>query len=145
MGQARKHKSAVIAEIRANQDPQDIVRNKNKVRMAARIIDAMRKKEMNRITLADKMKSHPSEVTRWTSGFHNFTMDTLSDLETVLGVKLLEKQELPVPKGKHAMEMVLTINVKRDDTQDISYEQAQKSVIAYIAETGGMAITKCHS
>jgi len=46
-------------------------------------------------------KSNPSEVTRWLSGTHNFTIDTLTDLGIALDVDLLNLQDdEQVAKGK---------------------------------------------
>lgn len=39
--------------------------------------------------LADKLGKSPSEISRWLSGTHNFTLDTLFDIEDKLGVKLI--------------------------------------------------------
>lgn len=46
-------------------------------------------------------KSNASEITRWVSGTHNFTADTLSDISEVLGINLLNLDEtttVPVQK-----------------------------------------------
>ena len=47
-------------------------------------------------------KKNASEITRWLSGTHNFTMDTLIDLSRVLDTNFLniEKKELPVQHFK---------------------------------------------
>jgi ribosome-binding protein aMBF1 (putative translation factor) len=86
---ARKHRSSVVEEIKRKMDPLASARSKKKLIIAYKIAEALDKKGMKRIELAALFGKEPSEVTRWTSGDYNFTLDTLSDLEEILGVQLL--------------------------------------------------------
>jgi transcriptional regulator with XRE-family HTH domain len=59
--------------------------------IAAKIADAMAAKGWNKTLLMKAMgKTNPSEITRWLSGTHNFTTDTLIDLQRALNIKLLD-------------------------------------------------------
>lgn len=69
-----------------------------KMRMAARIQDAMEKTGVGKKMLADMMNKRPSEVTKWLSGTHNFTLDTLQEISCNLGVNLLE--DIPFSKKR---------------------------------------------
>lgn len=56
--------------------------------LAARIDDAMRMKGWNEQQLMEELGiMSPSEISQWLSGMYNFTIDTLSELEVVLGVQ----------------------------------------------------------
>lgn len=55
----------------------------------------LREKQITKKELAEKMDKSPSEVSKWLSGEHNFTLRSLAKLSSELGVKLLE-----VPKRK---------------------------------------------
>lgn len=53
-------------------------------RIAEEISDALRASGMSRKEFANKMGRHPSEVTKWLSGDHNFTSDLLAEISAVL-------------------------------------------------------------
>jgi ribosome-binding protein aMBF1 (putative translation factor) len=65
--------------------PEQQARTDVKMLLAARIADAMEAKGWNNKMLMEALdKKNPSEITRWLSGTHNFTVDTLADLGRVL-------------------------------------------------------------
>ena len=55
---------------------------------AVLIDEALKAKGWNKKQLAEVMHKNPSEVTKWLSGTHNFTLETLYLIELHLGVKL---------------------------------------------------------
>lgn len=62
-----------------------------KMGMAAKIADAMEEKGWKHKDLIGAIgKGNPSEVTKWLSGTHNFTMETLIKLERALEINLLK-------------------------------------------------------
>lgn len=64
-----------------------------KMVIAAKIEDAMRAKGWKHKDLLRAMKKeNPALVTRWLSGTHNFTVETLVELETALDIKLLVRE-----------------------------------------------------
>lgn len=63
--------------------------------VAAQIKTAMRELGLNRKQLAEKMGRSPSEVTRWLSGQHNFTLDLLTELSDCLGQPISGFIDLP--------------------------------------------------
>ena len=62
-----------------------------KMLLAAKIADAMAKKgwKAKDLLKAINKSSNPSIVTRWLSGTHNFTVETLVELEQALNINLL--------------------------------------------------------
>lgn len=79
--------------------PEEQEKTNAKMLLAAKIADAMAAKGWNNKMLMDAMgKKNASEITRWLSGTHNFTMDTLIDLGRVLDTNFLnlEEKELTV-------------------------------------------------
>lgn len=80
--------------------PEQQARTDVKMLLAARIADAMEAKGWNNKMLMEALgKKNPSEITRWLSGTHNFTVDTLVDLGRVLErdfINLSPEKEQPV-------------------------------------------------
>lgn len=50
-----------------------------------RLDSLMREKGLSKKQLADAVGKRPSEITRWLSGEHNFTISTLARLSTFFG------------------------------------------------------------
>src|SRR5688572_3829132 len=104
---ARKHKSKIIERIKSGQESLDVARTRKRLLMASKISEALASKDIKRIELAKLLDKYSSEVTRWTSGDHNFTQDTLSDLEEVLGIQLLDVSRNQKPKVAPSLQCTL--------------------------------------
>lgn len=57
--------------------------------LAKKIEMAMKQKRYNRQQFAGIMGVQPSIITRWLSGNHNFTVETLFEIEDHLGIQLI--------------------------------------------------------
>jgi transcriptional regulator with XRE-family HTH domain len=64
--------------------------------LVVRINQLLRENNINKKELAEKMEKSPSEISKWLSGEHNFTLRSLAKLSAELGEPLME-----VPKRKH--------------------------------------------
>lgn len=62
-----------------------------KMGVAARIATAMDAKGLSKQDLQKAMGASPRQVRRWLSGTHNFSIDTLVELEFALNLTLLIK------------------------------------------------------
>lgn len=67
--------------------------------LVVRINQLLREKKISQKELAEKLDKRPSEISKWLSGDHNFTLRSLSKLSAELGEPLLE-----VPKKKARIE-----------------------------------------
>ncbi len=65
------------------------------MQLAARIDKARENMGWSRKKLAEKLGKRPSEVSKWLSGTHNFTTDTLFDLEYILEARFVHTGEKP--------------------------------------------------
>jgi transcriptional regulator with XRE-family HTH domain len=78
--------------------------------LAAKIQDAIKAKGWkNKDFLEALGKDNPSIITKWLSGTHNFTTDTLVEIEHALGIRLLNLEE---PKEQTIIEYHLVITQK---------------------------------
>ena len=69
--------------------------------LVVRINQLLVENNISKKQLADKMDKKPSEISKWLSGEHNFTLRSLAKLSAELGEPLLE-----VPKKKVQTEFV---------------------------------------
>jgi len=91
--------SKLIDDILDSIEPVEQAKVDAKMLIAAKIADAMKEKGWRKTDLLKAVKKeNPSIITKWLSGTHNFTMDTLVELENALGINLLNiaKPEIQV-------------------------------------------------
>lgn len=69
--------------------------------LVVRINQLLHENNINKKELAEKMDKKPSEISKWLSGEHNFTLRSLAKLSSELGEPLME-----VPKKKTQTEFV---------------------------------------
>jgi transcriptional regulator with XRE-family HTH domain len=58
--------------------------------LTVRINELLREKGITKKELADRLDKSPSEISKWLSGEHNFTLRSLAKLSAELGEPLLE-------------------------------------------------------
>lgn len=64
--------------------------NEGRSLLLANVIESkMKERGMSRIEFAEAMKVQPSTVTKWLKGGHNFTIETLFNIENVLQFAIL--------------------------------------------------------
>lgn len=91
---AEEYNSSLIDEIFESISPKEENRIKSKMLLAAKIEDAMKAKGWNRAKLLKATgQKNASVATKWFSGTHNFTHDTLFDIQEALGIDLLNTSE----------------------------------------------------
>ena len=89
MNKARKHSSLLIKELKSR-IPQTMKESINRrMSLAARIDDVLQSRGLTNQEFAFMMGKKPSEISRWLSGTHNFTTETLWEIERVLNIQLL--------------------------------------------------------
>ena len=83
-------KVSLLEQLLDNITPDEQHRTNNRMLLAARIADVLNEKNISQIQLAKMLGKHHSVITKWLSGTHNFTSDTLSDIEYALGITLFQ-------------------------------------------------------
>lgn len=94
----KKNDQGALEKLLQEITPQEQAKTDAKMQLAAKIADAMAAKGWNNKVLMEMVgKKSPSEITRWLSGTHNFTVDTLIDLGRALGTDFLSLTHRDIP------------------------------------------------
>lgn len=80
MNKARKYSSSRIKRIQKRISDVDKLKSFNQMNLALNLAEYMKVKGFNNTTFAEATKKNISEITRWLSGTHNFTIDTLTEI-----------------------------------------------------------------
>jgi len=80
--------------------PNDQAKVDAKMIIAAQIADGIKSKGWKKSEFANAIKKRPSEITKWLSGTHNFTIDTLIDIENILSIELISIDKKPLINTK---------------------------------------------
>jgi transcriptional regulator with XRE-family HTH domain len=95
MNKAEIYHSPILDELMQEISPEELEKTEKRMLLAARIDDAIKAKGWKRKDFAEALGKIPSEITKWLSGTHNFTSDTLFDIERVLNIKLVKLDNRP--------------------------------------------------
>lgn len=90
MKKPETYNSPVLDELLKDITPEELEKTEKRMQLAARIDDAIKAKGWKKKDFAKALGKTPSEITKWLSGTHNFTTDTLFDIERVLGICILK-------------------------------------------------------
>lgn len=92
----KRKATGLLAELLAEMDPISLACTRNKMLLAVKIADAMQSKGLNQKKMATEMGKSESEISEWLSGDRNFTVDTLTEIELFLKVKLIDTRKMDV-------------------------------------------------
>lgn len=87
---AESYNSPLIGDLLNEITEEELAKSSKMMKLAAKIDDARLRLRLSKSELAEKMSKKPSVISKWLSGTHNFTMDTLMDLEQQLGIQLID-------------------------------------------------------
>ncbi len=87
---AEKYNSSIIAELLSEISSAEKMQVRIKMQLAARIDDLIIESGLNKSEFASKMDKNPSEISKWLSGTHNFTIDTLVEISKALNINVEE-------------------------------------------------------
>jgi transcriptional regulator with XRE-family HTH domain len=87
----KRTSTPLIKKLMANAPVVERRKNKTRVEIACRIDDLIKEKQFKTYSeFALKIGKHQSEITKWVSGSHNFTIDTLNEIAFALNIELAE-------------------------------------------------------
>jgi transcriptional regulator with XRE-family HTH domain len=105
MSNATQHSSPIIQEIRDRITPQLKQQIRRRMNLAAKIDDVLQARGLTNAEFAFMMGKKPSEISRWLSGTHNFTTETLWEIERVLCIQLLVSSPMEPDAAKERAEL----------------------------------------
>ena len=83
------YNSDIIDEMFDEISAEELEKTEKKMKLAVKIANAIKANGWKKSEFAKIINQKPSVVSKWLSGTHNFTIDTLIDLENVLNIKIL--------------------------------------------------------
>lgn len=111
MKKAEEYNSKIIDEILNSVSSNEAKKVEKNMVLASKIYDAMKAKEWNKTDLAKALGKKNSVITKWLSGTHNFTADTLYDIEAVLEMSIIS---LDVNEKEQSISMDLTLSISNE-------------------------------
>lgn len=93
MATPRKRTSKIVRELREGISDTDFAKIDTKLAVSALIADAIPKHFDSKGDFANAMGVSPGLVSRWLSGTHNFTIETLVEIQQVLDIRLINMGE----------------------------------------------------
>jgi transcriptional regulator with XRE-family HTH domain len=121
MNNARKINLDFLEELRNETSPQMSQQISKRMKLAAQIDDVLMSRGLTNQEFAFMMGKKPSEITRWLSGTHNFTTETLWEIERVLQIQLFTSS---VPE-KSVLEST-------EELKNFIAEEVQKALVKFL-------------
>jgi transcriptional regulator with XRE-family HTH domain len=87
---ARKYSSPLIKKILSEIPPVVELKVHTRMTLAAHLDDIITARGWGKSEFAEKVNKNPSEITKWLSGTHNFTIDTLAEIAVALNMSVVE-------------------------------------------------------
>ena len=95
MSKAKKYDTALMQRVRPRITPELEGQIDRRMKLAVQIHSALQQRGLTNQEFAFMMGKKPSEISRWLSGTHNFTTETLWEIERVLNIQLLTSSPAP--------------------------------------------------
>lgn len=104
MNKAREYHSPIIEKLQRRISPEKREQVTKRMLLAARIDDKIRERGLSNQEFAFMIGKKPSEISKWLSGTHNFTTETLWEIERVLNIQLVAGP-IPLNREQELIEM----------------------------------------
>lgn len=79
------------------------------------VINRLKVLHLNRVQLAELTHTQPSTITKWLSGSHNFTLDTLDKLSIALNINFFTVKEEKIQCFPCDMNLSLNLLNKKEE------------------------------
>lgn len=115
---ARNYSSNLIKSIAENRNVNKLKKIEKKMLLAARISDSIKEKGWSKKLFAEKMGRKPSQISNWLAGVHNFKLETLLEIETLLDIEIINPGEQK--DIVQAYTIILNVNSKVEKSKSYS-------------------------
>ena len=125
---AREYDSQLLQNLLSEITPEEHERTLKQMMMSARIEDGIIAKGWSKGEFAKRIDQTPSTISKWLSGSHNFTLDTLTDIQRVLGIQLLYLSDIePMKEDVNIVFQPIVIGIKnRLNVKKVTSRKASK-------------------
>jgi transcriptional regulator with XRE-family HTH domain len=110
---AKKHSSALISGLLNETTTAEKLQVSTKMQVAARLHDLITAAGLSKGAFAEKANKNPSEITKWLSGTHNFTIDILCEIALALNVPVAELFAFEQTQVINKVQIVVSSKVTR--------------------------------
>ena len=107
-----RRNNVLSKDIMTSTQPVVVRRIRTRMLVAKMLHDYLCVRGISQQDLAEKMGKQPSEVSKWLSGNHNFTIDTLSDIGYYLDTDFLIRQD-----EMHIFRCIRVLQITRPNTK----------------------------
>jgi transcriptional regulator with XRE-family HTH domain len=122
MSKARQYDSPILRRIEERIPKELSEQIDRRMSLAVKIAETLRARGLTNQEFAFMMGKKPSEVSRWLSGTHNFTTETLWQMERVLNVQILTSS----PAEAHVVK-------EQEELKDFIANEVQKALTKFMS------------
>ena len=122
MSKARQYDSPILRRIEERIPKELTEQIDRRMGLAVKIAETLRARGLTNQEFAFMMGKKPSEVSRWLSGTHNFTTETLWQMERVLNVQILTSS----PAEAHVVK-------EQEELKDFIANEVQKALTKFMS------------
>ena len=122
MSKARRYDSPILRRIEERIPKELSEQIDRRMGLAVKIAETLRARGLTNQEFAFMMGKKPSEVSRWLSGTHNFTTETLWQMERVLNIQLLTSS----PAEAHVVK-------EQEELKDFIANEVQKALTKFMS------------
>jgi transcriptional regulator with XRE-family HTH domain len=113
----------MLHEIRKRTKPEQKRFIKKNMAIVNAIYEALERKNMKASDLARKMDKSPAEISKWLSGSHNLTLQSITRLETILDEDLILTPAEAQKRYKKVKYISFKVQANPNKIQTISYDK----------------------
>jgi len=113
----KKDKNAVVARLREKLKPENRIFVRKNLAISDQVEACLKEKNWTQKDLARALKKNESEISKWLSGLHNLTLQSISKLEAILETDIILTPMEASEKYKRIEYIALKVYAKINSTE----------------------------